>query len=224
MVLLRRVVVFSLLWAASSQAAEKPAISWKAPPAAEDDRPVATAIIVGPQGSDYAFQIDFNREPWGEGCGNRCANTTIFLDTDNIKATGLQLKDPKAPETGADLAVIIQGQKEYKEGSSSPVLRVKVKQFPEGATTIDQSTELVDMDLRSDPERVNASEKTVWLLIDANIGDLPAGKQLRVVYHPPESKGLVGMAKGLSAAGASRVEIFKEGRLTNPKKKKPAFE
>ena len=54
----------------------------------------------------------------------------------------------------------------------------------------------------------------------ANIGDLPAGSKLRVVYHPPDSKALVGTAQGLSAPGGSRVELFKDGKLSNPVKKK----
>ena len=79
-----------LLLANAAFAAEKPCITYKAPPPSEDDRPVATAITVGPQGSDYAFKVDFNRAPWGDECGTRCANTTIFLDTDNDKNTGLK--------------------------------------------------------------------------------------------------------------------------------------
>jgi hypothetical protein len=75
----------------AAAAMEKPCITYKAPAGEEDDRPVATAITVGPQGSDYAFKVDFNKEPWGEACKTRCANATIFLDTDNDKRTGLKL-------------------------------------------------------------------------------------------------------------------------------------
>src|SRR5262245_49373126 len=102
----------------TARATEKPCITYQAPPAGEDDRPVATSITVGPQGSDFAFKIDFNKDPWGETCKNRCANATLFIDTDNDKKTGLKLpaKDDgkDAPETGADLAVVIQGTREYK--------------------------------------------------------------------------------------------------------------
>ena len=72
-----------------------------------------------------------------------------------------------------------------------------------------------------------ASDVSVYLLIDANMGDQPAGKQLRVVYHPPESKPLIGMAKGLASPTTGRVELFKDGKLTNPpvtKKKKSDYE
>src|SRR5687767_10503584 len=76
------------------------------PPASQgDERPVATSIVVGPQGNDYAFRVDFNGLPWGAECKNRCANATIFLDTDNNTKTGLQLGQSDSAETGADLSV-----------------------------------------------------------------------------------------------------------------------
>ncbi len=212
------------LISAVASATEKPCITYKAPVGEEDDRPVATAITVGPQGSDYAFKVDFNKEPWGEVCKTRCANATIFLDTDNDKHTGLKLPQSEhgkdAPETGADLAVIVQGTRIYKSESSLSTLKIKVKQFGEDATSADQGTELVEMDARTDTERLNPVEKTVYLLVDANIGSLPSSPKIRVIYHPPESKPIVGFAKGLNAPGANRVEIFKEGKLTNPAKKK----
>lgn len=221
---MRRAVVLSIFFAFAAAASEKPCITYKAPPPAEDDRPVATSITVGPQGSDYAFKVDFNKEPWGEVCKNRCANATIFLDTDNNKSTGLKLavkEDGKdAPETGADLAVTIQGLREYKEQSSFSTLKIKVKQYAEDATSAEQGTDLVEMDSRRDTERLNPVEKTIYLLVDANIGSLPSNPKVRVIYHPPETKPLVGYAKGLNAPGANRVEIFKDGKLTNPVKKK----
>lgn len=221
---MRCALLLACLTSFAATAMEKPCITYKAPPGDEDDRPVATAITVGPQGSDYAFKVDFNKEPWGEACKNRCANATIFLDTDNDKRTGLKLpageKGKDAPETGADLAITIQGTREYKSESSLSTLKIKVKQFGEDATSADQGTELVDMDARNDTERLNPVEKTVYLLVDANIGSLPSNPKIRVIYHPPEAKPLVGYAKGLNAPGANRVEIFKEGRLSNPVKKK----
>jgi hypothetical protein len=211
-------LVFAL--AASAALAQKPAITFKPPPPGEDDRPLITEIVAGPQGSDYAFKIEFNKEPWGEGCANRCANATIFLDTDNNKATGLKLKDPKAAETGADLAITIQGLKVYKESSSRPVLKVRVRQYAEDSTEIDQGRELGELDPVQDSERVLAQGTSVYLLIDANIGDLPAAAKARVIYHPPDSKALVGTIQGISASGGSRIELFKDGKLSNPVKKK----
>lgn len=215
-----RALFFLLVVSSAAAAGEKPCITYKAPPPSEDDRPVPTSITVGPQGSDYAFKVDFNKAPWGDECGTRCANSTIFLDTDNDKKTGLKLRDARSPLIGADLSITIQGQREYKESSSLSVLRIKVTQFTEDATSIEQGTSLTELDLRRDIERINSSEKTIYLLIDANIGSLPAAAKVRVVYQPPEAKPIIGLAKGLNAPAGARVEIFKEGRLSNPAKKK----
>lgn len=219
---MQRLVVLVLVgFAAVASATEKPCINYK-PPASDDaeDRPVATAITVGPQGSDYALKVEFDKAPWGEACGSRCANTTIFLDTDNNKTTGLKLNDPKAAENGADLAITVQGNRDYKESSAIATLKIKVKQFSEDATSLESGTQLVELDSRQDEDRISVQEKVVYLLIDANIGSLPSGPKIRVTYHPPDAKPLSGFAKGLSAAGANRVEIFKQGKLTNPTAKK----
>lgn len=222
-----RALAFALctLLPAAALAGEKPTIAYKAPPATEDDRPVMVEIVVGPQGSDYALKLEFNKEPWGEACGTRCANATLFLDTDDNKSTGLKLGDAKAPETGADLALTIQGTKSLVAGVRAPALKVKVVQYAEDATSVEQGLSLAELDPKVDTERVLAEGTSVYLLIDANIGNLPAGKKVRVVYHPPDSKPLVGTAKGLAAPGANRVELFKDGKLSNPvKKKKSAYE
>ncbi len=211
-------LILSCCFAASLAFAEKPTISYKAPPSGDDDRPVMTSIVVSPQGTDYAFKLEFNKPPWGEECKTRCANATLFLDTDNNKATGLKLADAKAPETGTDIVVTIQGAKALKEGVPTSVLRVKVMQYSEDATSVEEGHTLVELDPINDAERVLASDTSVYLLI---------GKQLRVVYHPPESKPLVGMAKGLASPSTGRVELFKDGKLTNPlqkKKKKSDYE
>ncbi|MBK7860361.1 MAG: hypothetical protein IPJ65_17465 [Archangiaceae bacterium] len=218
-----RALTLLALLSLPAAASEKPCITYKAPPSGEEERPVATSITVGPQGSDYAFKVDFNKEPWGEVCKTRCANATIFIDTDNDKRSGLKLaqQDGKdAAETGADLAVTIQGVREYKSDSAASTLKIKVKQYAEDATSAEQGIELVEMDVRRDTERLNPVEKSVYLLIDANVGSLPSSPKIRVIYHPPETKPLVGFAKGLNAPGANRVEIFKDGKLTNPKKKR----
>lgn len=206
--------------------AVKPTISYKAPPSGDDDRPVMTSIVVSPQGTDYAFKLEFNKVPWGDECKTRCANATLFLDTDNNKTTGLKLADPKAAETGTDIVVTIQGAKALKDGVTTSVLRVKVSQYSEDATSVEEGHSLAELDPINDSERVLASDTSVYLLIDANMGEQPAGKQLRVIYHPPESKPLIGMAKGLASPSTGRVELFKDGKLTNPppKKKKSDYE
>lgn len=211
---------------ASVALAVKPTISYKAPPSGDDDRPVMTSIVVSPQGTDYAFKLEFNKVPWGDECKTRCANATLFLDTDNNKTTGLKLADPKAAETGTDIVVTIQGAKALKDGVTTSVLRVKVRQYSEDATSVEEGHALAELDPINDSERVLASDTSVYLLIDANMGEQPAGKQLRVIYHPPESKPLIGMAKGLASPSTGRVELFKDGKLTNPppKKKKSDYE
>jgi hypothetical protein len=212
---------------AVASAGEKPAIHWKPPPSGDDDRPVITDVVIGPQGSDYALKIEFNKEPWGEGCRTRCANATLFIDTDNQKGTGLKLKDPKAPETGADLAIVIQGTRELKNAEFQPRLKVKVKQFSEESTNVEEGSTLAEFDQKTDAERVLADGTSVYLLIDANIGSLPAGQKVRIVYHPQDASPQVGYGKGLSAPGAGRVELFKDGKLSNPvvkKKQKSDYE
>ena len=212
---------------ASVAFADKPTLSYKAPPSGDDDRPVMTSIVISPQGTDYAFKLEFNKTPWGEDCKTRCANATLFLDTDNNKTTGLKLADPKAAETGTDIAVTIQGSKALKDGVPTAVLRVKVMQYSEDAISVEEGRTLIEMDPINDAERVLASDTSVYLLIDANMGEQPAGKRLRVIYHPPESKPLVGLAKGLASPSTGRVELFKDGKLTNPiskKKKKSDYE
>lgn len=214
-----RRIVAALLCISSVAFAEKPTIAYKPAASGEEDRPVLTSIVVSPQGTDYALKLEFDKIPWGEECKNRCANTTLFLDTDNNKATGLKLADAKAAETGTDLVLIIQGIKVMREGASKPALRIKVSSYSEEATSVEEGKMLAELDPVSDSERVLSSDTSLYLLVDANLGALPAGKQLRVVYHPPDSKPLVGIAKGLASPAAGRVELFKDGKLTNPVKK-----
>jgi hypothetical protein len=196
--------------------AEKPTITYSAPPSTDDDRPVLTTIVVGPQATDYALKLEFNKAPWGDECKSRCANATVFLDTDNSKTTGLKLSDPKAAESGADIAITIQGVKKITDNATKNVLRVRVLQYAEDATSVEEGQLLAELDPVDDSERLLASDVSVYLLIDANLGTMPSGKQLRVVYHPPDSKPLVGTAKGMSSAAAGRVELFKDGKLANP--------
>ncbi len=206
-------------------ARERPTIVYKSPPAGEDERPVMVEIVVSPQGSDYALKLEFNKLPWGEGCGSRCANATLFLDTDDNRTTGLKLANPKAPETGADLALTVQGTKDLIGAERQARLKVKVVQYAEDATAVDQGSTLAELDPKVDSERVLADGTSVYLLVDTNIGNVPSGKRVRVVYHPPDAKPLVGFARGLAAPGAGHVELFKDGKLSNPvKKKKSPYE
>lgn len=209
---LRAAVLAALCTATLAAAREKPAISFKPTASGEEERPVATEVVVGPQGSDYAFRVEFDKLPWGEDCKTRCANATVFLDTDNNKSTGLQLSEKGAAETGADLAVTIQGAREYKEGSADVLLRVRVRQFSDSTTSVDDGETMSELDHRRDPERLHVEGTTVYVLIDATNGTLPSGSKMRVIYHPPDAKALVGNAKGLLATGVGKVEIFKQGK------------
>jgi hypothetical protein len=209
----------------SAWAGQKPVIIYKNPPDDEDARPVITEAVVGPQGTDYALSLEFNKAPWGEVCKTRCANATLFLDTDSDKKTGLRLVDDKAPENGADLAIVVQGPRVLKEGVSRATLTVKVLQFTHEASSAEQGAVLAELDPRNDPERLLSEAKGLYLLIDANLADIPQGKKLRVIYHPPDSKPLSGTARGMATPGASRLEIFKDGVLSNPvRKKKSVYE
>ena len=119
----------------------------------------------------------------------------------------------------------VQGSRELRDGSPTASLKVRVKQYTEESTGVDEGSTLAELDSKHDGERLLVQGAEVYLLVDANIGNLPSGQKMRVVYHPPESKPLVGTAKGLLAPGANRVEIFKGGKLANPNtKKKSAYE
>jgi hypothetical protein len=217
-------LVATLTLVALRSAAEKPLITYKPSATGDDERPVITEIIYTPQGSDYAFKVEFNKEPSGEACRTRCANATIFLDADNDKGTGLKLADPKAPETGADLAIVIQSARDLSEAGAHALLKVRVMQFSEDATSVEQGALLVELDPKSDAEHLLAEGTSVYLLIDTNLGNVPSGAKARVIYHPPDSKALVGVGKGLAAAGSGHIELFKAGKLVNPKKKKSDYE
>ncbi len=195
----------------------KPTIEWQPPDSTDDDRPLLTKVIVTATGSDYSLKLDFDKGPFGEACRNRCANASLFIDTDNDKRTGVKLQDPNAAENGADLVVVVQGVRELRNEGSAADLKVLVKQFSEDATTLDGANLLTELDPHHDSERVTVSGTKVTVLIDANLGNLPAGKKLRVVYHPPEHGSMVAVTTGL-AAPAGRVELFKGNKLSNPPK------
>lgn len=209
-----RAVVVPALCAASlsiaaASSSSRPTISWK-PPSEEDERPLATDITVSPRGSDIAVRAAFNRRPYGEDCKNRCANLTVYLDTDNNPGTGLQL-GKEAAETGADLSVNIQGAKNLEGSGKESILRAKVRFFPSGTTNTDDGTALADYDIRRDSERLSDEENTVFLLVDATDPSIPSGKQMRVVFHPPGRPALKGMTTGMLAHGGGKVEILKKG-------------
>jgi hypothetical protein len=202
-------IAWTLLASAGLAAAPRSTLRYSPPP--DEERPVIVDATVGPQGSDFAMRLVFNQVPWGEACKNRCANATLFLDTDASPATGLQL-GKGVPETGADLAVIVQGAREYKERSADTFLRVKVRQLGDNASSVDEGEALSDLDHRQDPERVQVEDRTVYLLIDGTSPTLPSSRKVRVIYHPPGGKALQGSVPGMLGGGpGGTVRIFRGG-------------
>jgi hypothetical protein len=196
---------------AASSAAKPPKATFRYTPPADTERPVIVDATIGPQGSDFAMRLLFDKEPWGELCKNRCANATLFLDTDNNTSTGLQL-GKKVPETGADLAVIVQGAREYKGSSSDSFLRVKVRQFTSASKNVDDTDALADLNHRQDPERIQLEGNSVLLLIDATAPTLPSARKVRVIYHPTGSKAVEATIAGMLSGGSSSgVRIFRGG-------------
>jgi hypothetical protein len=196
---------------AASTAAAAPKATFRYTPPTDEERPVIVEATIGPQGSDFAMRLRFDKEPWGDQCKSRCANATIFLDTDGNTTTGLQL-GKKIPETGADLAVIVQGARDYRGTSSDAFLRVKVRQFTSASKNVDDTEALADLNHRQDSERVQLEENTVYLLIDATAPTLPSARKVRVIYHPSGGKAIEATVAGmLSGGSSSNVRIFRGG-------------
>ncbi len=218
--------MFKLLFAAglvllAAAPTPKKLLSWSPPPSTDDDRPVVASAMVTAQGSDYVVTLQFDKAPYGDGCKTRCANATLFIDTDNSKDTGLKLADAKAAETGADISVTIQGVRSLRDETSEPELKVVIKQFNEDATGLDQGNVLAELDARRDRERLTVDGTTVSVLVDANLGNQPAAAKLRAMYHPPDHAAMVGVGPGLAAGGGRKIEVFKGNKLSNPSKATP---
>jgi hypothetical protein len=196
---------------ASASAASPPRSTFRYNAPKDEERPVITEALIAPQGSDFAMRLRFDKEPWGELCKSHCANATLFLDTDANTATGIQL-GKASPETGADMAIIIQGVREYKGTSSSGQLRVKVRQLTGESKGVDDGEALADLNNHEDPERIQLDENTVYLLIDATGPTLPSARKVRVIYHPPTAKPIQASIAGMLSGGSSSgVRIFRGG-------------
>ncbi len=207
----RHLLMLAIILLAGASLAGPPRTTFRYSPPPDEERPVIVDATIGPQGSDFAMRLRFDKEPWGEDCKNRCANATLFLDTDGNTTTGLQL-GKKVPETGADLLVIVQGAREYKSRGPDTFLRVKVRQLTNVSKGINDGEALADLNHRQDPERVQLDEKTVYLLIDATSPTLPSARKVRVIYHPPGGKAIQGTIAGmLSGGSSSNVRIFRGG-------------
>ncbi|MCY1034172.1 hypothetical protein OV207_22145 [Corallococcus sp. BB11-1] len=203
----------SLLASANVSAAGRGNSTFRYKPSADDERPVVVDATIGPQGSDFGMRLRFDKLPFGEECKQRCANVTLFLDTDASTQSGLQLTT-KGPETGADLAVVIQGVREYKRQDAPPemMLRVKVRQLGTDASSTDGGELLADLNNIQDPERIQLDGNTVYLLVDATSALLPSARKVRVIYHPPGGKAVQATIAGMLGGSSGRgVQIFKHG-------------
>lgn len=203
-------------------AAKEPAattLHYKPPPDEAAERPVAVEISFAPEGTDLAIHLTYDKLPWGEECKNRCANTTIFFDTDDNRATGLQLGADK-PETGADLAVTVQGAREYREKSADVFLRARVRLLPDGITTPEHGEVIAELDNRHDPDRLKSEQEKVELLVDATNLSIPSGRTLRIIYHPPADKALEAKGKGLLAGSSLSPAVFEGGKSSSKKGKR----
>jgi hypothetical protein len=181
-----------------------------------------TSISLNASGDTYRFDLMFNAAPWGDGCKSRCANATLFLDTDHNPNTGLQLPSPDAAETGTDVTVTIQGIREFKNGEQVPTLRVKVTQYIDDATRVEDGRTAMELDVVRDHEHLISTDSALLLTIDGHQLTAPFGKEVRLVYHPPESKALVSVVRGLgTGAGApKRVDVLGKKKPKAPKKRK----
>lgn len=197
------------LLAMSALAKDRATLRYK--PGMDEERPVVVEAVVGPQGSDYALRLSFQKPPFGQECGNRCANATVLIDTDASALSGMKLSS-KAAENGADLALIVQGARELTGSGAEHYLRVKVRRLTESARSVDDGELITDLDQRRDPDRIHIEGNTVYLLVDPG-NELPSGRKVRVIYHPPGGKALQGTVPGLlnGSASNSKVMLFKRG-------------
>lgn len=195
----------------ATSAMAKDRATFRHTPSVDEERPVVVDATVGPQGGDFALRLRFQKPPFGQECGMRCANITVLLDTDANPRSGLKLSD-KAPENGADLAILIQGTRDLSGASSDNYLRVKVRQLPDGVRTVEAGELIAELDHRRDPDRIHIEDTTVFLLIDAS-GNLPSGRKVRVIYHPPGGKALQATIPGMLSGSANngKVMIFRRG-------------
>lgn len=197
------------LLATSAMAKDRATFRYTPPP--DEERPVVVEATVGPQGSDFALRLRFDKIPFGPECGSRCANATLLLDTDASTQSGLKLSN-NAPENGVDLALVVQGTRDLSGSNTDGYLRVKVRQLSDESRTVDEGELLTELDHRRDPDRIHIEGSTVFLLIDATT-NLPSGRKVRVIYHPPGSKAIQATIPGMLSGSASsgKVMIFRRG-------------
>jgi len=81
-----------------------------------------------------------------------------------------------------------------------------------GEKAADEGEALADLSNVQDPERLQLDENTVYLLIDATSPTLPSARKVRVIYHPPLAKPVLGNIAGMLSGGSGGgVRIFRGG-------------
>ena len=177
-----------------------------------EERPVATEVQVRSGAAGFVVQLTFDKAPFGDTCKNRCANATVYLDTDNTKGTGLQVG---SAASGADLAITVQGVRDWGEQGTKDSIRVRIRHLAGQPKSLEEGDVLAELDHARDAEIVSVKDNTVTVKVDPHAADLPAGKTARAIYQPPGSKALTGTLPGLLAptrGGGRNVEVMRGGQ------------
>lgn len=211
----RAVVLLTVLATSGALAKGAVGVIRYRPPPDESERPLPVELFVAPQGSDYTLRVAFDKLPWGEQCQMRCADATIFLDTDDNRRTGLDL-GPHARETGADLAITVVGVRQYREHSAEALLKVRVTRLS-NVRSVGEGELLAELDPRHDADRVQSDGPRVSARIDATDAMIPSGKRMRVVYHPPGHVALETVTAGMLASGRTHpIQVLHSGLEVRP--------
>jgi hypothetical protein len=194
-------------------------LTYKPPADDDNERPLVRVASLRPQANDFALSLEFDKAPWGEACKKRCANATLLIDTDADAATGLQAGQGK-PQTGADLAIVVQGLTDYGEESGGSYVKVKIRQLADDDATIDAGDMVAELDHRRDRERLDVEGKEIRILIDASSTTLPAAKSCRLLYLAPLAKPVVARCRGMgdSNGAGSKVDVIRGDARKRTKK------
>lgn len=179
----------------------------------EAERPLIKEVSVNNEALDVAFHVTFDRAPSGAACENRCANATLFVDTDHDKSTGLKLSDTKALENGADVALVFQGRKSSGEEGETAEFLIRIKKLANEAGGHDDPALLHEFDMLRDKQRMHVRDANVVVMLDTSENHFPLGRRMRLIYHPPGSTAVEGVVTGpVKAAGARKVQVVDESK------------
>ncbi len=216
---MRAALAVALLAASAlARAADDGVLRYKVPAGEENDRSWLVYAHVQPQGSNFAVKLEFSRPPWGEDCKNRCGNAVLWIDTDGDPSTGIQA--PGKPMHGADLAVHVEGVRDYAGESATTYLRAKVWQLSADSARMEDGEILAELDHRRDTERLVSEGKEVFVLVDGTSTALPVGKSCKVTYVPPGDKAISARCRGLGTASGGRLPKMGLPKAASAKKSK----